>query len=64
MFTGSDTLPPLGSNGNPLPLQLADVTAGDGMLNCGGGVSGTLQVREVGQFLFGSAWCMEAMKWQ
>lgn len=46
MFRGNDTLlpPPLGSDGNPLPLL--DVMAGDGMLNSGGGVSGTLQERE------------------
>lgn len=44
MFRGSDTLPLPGSDGNPLPLL--DVMAGDGMLNSGGGVSGTLEERE------------------
>lgn len=47
MFRGSETLPPLGSDGTPLlPLQLLDVMAGDGILKSGGGVSGTLQERE------------------
>lgn len=41
MVRGSDTL--LGSDGNPLPLLLLDAMAGDGMLNSGGGVSGTLE---------------------
>lgn len=46
MFRGSDTLLMLGSDSNPLPMQLLDVMAGDGMLNSGGGVSGTLQAWE------------------
>lgn len=62
MAKGSDTVLLvllLGSSGNPLPLQLLDVMAGDGMLDSGDGVSDTLGVKTVGLCVF---WA-ELLKW-
>lgn len=55
MVRGIDTPTLLGSEGNPLPL---DAMAGDGTLNSGGEVSGTLEERDE-HVLIRSAWSSE-----